>query len=648
MAKAKKKKTSFGARKRRKTVQKVGPRPSLPGTTGSIAQVESSIARGRISLSPDSTLTSLSRTPEKPSPSLPNFPDGSPDNLPNTAHDQVEQQTQPLPEATYQMMDFTPISSASNLSGPNFDFGGLAAELTRFNETLEDINNSQGLPATGHLEPASPHQGPRLVCLPKPVSPERNGANSTVQATKKQKLTVDHTLPEPVIVPTRRILPQPDRLTGRDQPPQPIGGIASDSVQYQIGAQQNPSQVRIKKSSQLPQRVFPRDPLDAATDEDKSNWKGWCEIESDPAIFSTILQDLGVKGIKIEECLGTSEGLLDMLAKPVYGLIWLYQFHDSESDKQVESCPSNVWFANQTVTNACATVALFNIINNIPGIELGPHLRSFKEFTQEFDPSMRGYSIGMFDFARDVHNSFARKMDMLNSDLLLKVNSSKFRGKSSKLSATDEDEAVYHFVAFVPIGNEVWKLDGLNRQPENLGTFTGSDWLQLATRDIEAWVAAQDDQSANYSLLGLCQDPRIQTRHAIATTAKELNMAIHRLNYLLPNWLEFSQVKPEDILLGPDKSLGLTREHIDNAQISECAEEIFSGGDADKLFNYCAEISNRQGNLISSLREEDEAVKESNRCALNRRHDYGPFIRKWLGNLANKGLLKGLCKKYKI
>ena len=29
-------------------------------------------------------------------------------------------------------------------------------------------------------------------------------------------------------------------------------------------------------------RMFPNEPWAAATEEDKNNWKGWCEIESEP------------------------------------------------------------------------------------------------------------------------------------------------------------------------------------------------------------------------------------------------------------------------------------------------------------------------------------------------------------------------------
>lgn len=62
-----------------------------------------------------------------------------------------------------------------------------------------------------------------------------------------------------------------------------------------------------------------------------------------------------------------------------------------------------------------------------------------------------------------------RKMDLLNGDLLLKNEAtSKGKGKKGK-TEEDENEAGFHFIAFVPIEHQLWKLDGLERQPVCLG-----------------------------------------------------------------------------------------------------------------------------------------------------------------------------------
>ena len=62
-----------------------------------------------------------------------------------------------------------------------------------------------------------------------------------------------------------------------------------------------------------------------------------------------------------------------------------------------------------------------------------------------------------------------RKLDMLNADLHLKnAAKSRKKGKGSK-NEEKESEAGFHFIAYVPVNGEVWKLDGLERQPQRLG-----------------------------------------------------------------------------------------------------------------------------------------------------------------------------------
>lgn len=165
-------------------------------------------------------------------------------------------------------------------------------------------------------------------------------------------------------------------------------------------------------------------------------------------------------------------------------MIYLFRWREDDAQKQEASCPDGLWFANQTASNACASVALLNIVNNIPGIDLGENLRHFREFTMPFTPALRGDAINNFEFVKRVHNSFARyavmrhdspmflltyhrKMDILNADLQLRWEAqSKKRSKSQE---SNDSDSGFHFIAFMPAMGHVWKFDGLERQPQALG-----------------------------------------------------------------------------------------------------------------------------------------------------------------------------------
>lgn len=59
-------------------------------------------------------------------------------------------------------------------------------------------------------------------------------------------------------------------------------------------------------------------------------------------------------------------------------------------------------------------------------------------------------------------------MDMLNADLLLQNEATAKKGKK-RTAFEDESEGGFHFIAFMPIDHQLWKLDGLERQPMSLG-----------------------------------------------------------------------------------------------------------------------------------------------------------------------------------
>ena len=63
-------------------------------------------------------------------------------------------------------------------------------------------------------------------------------------------------------------------------------------------------------------------------------------------------------------------------------------------------------------------------------------------------------------------------MDMLNADLHMKNEVSTRKQVKESQSENDDNEAGFHFIAYVPVKGNVWKLDGLERQPQRLGKVT--------------------------------------------------------------------------------------------------------------------------------------------------------------------------------
>lgn len=208
-----------------------------------------------------------------------------------------------------------------------------------------------------------------------------------------------------------------------------------------------------------------------------------------------------------------------------------------------------MWFANQIPDFNCASLALLNIVNNIPGLQLGDHLQSFRDFTSDMTPIDRGYAVDGFDFLRSVHNSFARELDMLNANMSLKYKHQRISAKkrlearakaqalkdaereqkealnglsratrkrkpAQEIPDQDEDdlwvagEESFHFMAYMPINGAIWSMDGMDGYPRKIGDVTANeDWISTARADIQARMAQYEAGAHSFNLMAAVGDP---------------------------------------------------------------------------------------------------------------------------------------------
>ena len=198
----------------------------------------------------------------------------------------------------------------------------------------------------------------------------------------------------------------------------------------------------------------------------------WCTIESDPGVFTSLIESFGVVNAQLTELYSLDDDSLRSLLDSygvVHGLVFLFKWQsdsdansNSNSDSAsgsstkplMEGAPEDLFFARQVTTNACATQAILSILlnannstsdsnsdtnnnNDSPShhrLELGETLSNLQQFTQSFPADLKGESIGASEEIRSAHNSFARKEAF-------------WMGDGSKRVATKDDE-VFHFVAY--------------------------------------------------------------------------------------------------------------------------------------------------------------------------------------------------------
>jgi len=90
----------------------------------------------------------------------------------------------------------------------------------------------------------------------------------------------------------------------------------------------------------------------------------------------------------------------------IYGVIFLFKYPTGETrgkspvDGSYDyDAASDLFFAAQTIQNACGTQAIVSLLLNREGsVEIGKELKEFKEFAGEFPPEVRRVGLTILFF----------------------------------------------------------------------------------------------------------------------------------------------------------------------------------------------------------------------------------------------------------
>ncbi|KAK0739692.1 ubiquitin carboxyl-terminal hydrolase [Apiosordaria backusii] len=242
----------------------------------------------------------------------------------------------------------------------------------------------------------------------------------------------------------------------------------------------------------------------------------WNTIESDAGVFTYLLTNLGVRNVQFEELLTLDPSSLAEL-HPVYGVIFLFKYptdtpYRATGDKPLDGsfdyqiAENKLFFAAQTIPNACGTQALLSVLLNKTTtsgdeedtkIDIGPVLTDFREFTIDLPPEFRGEALSNSDVIRDVHNSFAK--------------SSPFVDETTR-NPNDETEDAFHFIAYTPFNGTLYELDGLQPAPISHGACTQEGFPEKVMEVIQRRIARYGETEIRFNLLAMTRDLRIRAR----------------------------------------------------------------------------------------------------------------------------------------
>ncbi|GBG34123.1 Ubiquitin carboxyl-terminal hydrolase [Hondaea fermentalgiana] len=338
----------------------------------------------------------------------------------------------------------------------------------------------------------------------------------------------------------------------------------------------------------------------------------WCTIESDPGrgaagVFTELIQKIGVKNIQVEELYSLDDDFSDM--KPMYGLIFLFKWRPEEDDRPVNvGCDEELFFARQMITNACATQALLSILLNIQSdeVDIGPSLRSFKEFVGVMPPDMRGEAISNLDNVRLAHNSFNRPEPFF----------------SDKKQYAGPDDDVFHFIAYIPFKNKIYELDGLKAGPICLGEVEeGADWIPAVAPHIQQRIARYAASEIRFNLMAVIKDQRVVLQDKI----DECETRTQTLEAMLDG---------HDDVTADDSFTPVPLED------TEGFEQLVYSNDLPSLKTQLRAERVRKMELVPTLEEKESKFAKWHSENIRRRHNYIPLCVAILKTLAKEKRLE--------
>lgn len=374
------------------------------------------------------------------------------------------------------------------------------------------------------------------------------------------------------------------------------------------------------------------------------------------AFFNGLLRDLGAQDIKVTELFSVDEA--DYLLQPVLGFVLLCKYAE-EDDEDTEQVPNSLWFANQTMANGCATVALLNILMNSPEVQLGEKLSEFKRTTRDLPSFLRGYRLESDASMRTIHNAYARRLELLNADLLLSneydeckgvpkaeeppKNRGKRKTKAQKRPTPKKkrtDDAC-HYKAFVPLDGKVWILDGLEWNPVCLGEASPDAWIPLAIEGLSKKLAVAGDLS---SILAICQSPTVALRKELATNIKTLSAA----RAAIPDDARPEPAEGRFYLEGFNevqvRHYGVSWAMLDE---TEPDESRLASGDGSSKIELVRNLETEQARIQSEYNQEMDLIHEVEESCTGRKKNYMPVANKWVEKLSKLGVLERLLEESK-
>jgi len=308
------------------------------------------------------------------------------------------------------------------------------------------------------------------------------------------------------------------------------------------------------------------------------------ELDSDPGIFTLMLQDYGLHNLLVEEIYDLDS---DLSEKEILGFIFLFKWGDHFKNNIIsrrkaltieqeieskyifkdqngnESPFDKLVFTRQKASNSCASHALLSILLNIEDnlVDKSSLLMSLKSDIQNVKfpdltksnqiktASKRGKILARSDLIQSIHNKYASKSTTFEDEEFSDSDSfHEPEAKRVKLSIEEKSEETFHFTSFVNFNQHVVELDGMKQcavQHERVKDSYSKTALKILKKRISEMREVSGEEEIRYSLLAVEKCPLTE----FTLRLKELKTKVFNLGQDILAVSKRRKGQSEDIIL---------------------------------------------------------------------------------------------------
>ncbi|ORX77326.1 peptidase C12, ubiquitin carboxyl-terminal hydrolase 1 [Anaeromyces robustus] len=188
----------------------------------------------------------------------------------------------------------------------------------------------------------------------------------------------------------------------------------------------------------------------------------WHPLESNPEVMNEYIHKLGVTGNwGFSDLWGLDDEALMFVSQPCLAVLLLFPITEESENltknenerikKEGQTVSKDIYFSNQTIPNACGTMAILHaLLNNTELVDIGDGiLKKIYQDTKELSPMDKAKYLEQSKDLANVHSEYSIK---------------------GQTTVTEADDNVdLHFICFIQKNGDLYELDGRKEFPINHG-----------------------------------------------------------------------------------------------------------------------------------------------------------------------------------